>query len=296
MNPVARDPGGRVHLTLQRDPASGEETVALAAPLFDEAWQNEIAAAAAQTAHGTLARETTLESIVALARNAMDAADRLIATLLARAPAGAVACRAGCDHCCYQSVGVTPPEALAIFDHLSRTLLDGELAQVAAHVAAHHARTRGLSTSERFSPQHPCAFLDVTKGRCTIYDVRPLSCRGMNSLDAAGCEKRLRDPDARAAFLADGVGGRSYMEPIRTFHAISAGLQLGVGELHGLDMRPLDLGAVLDLLLNGPPALPDAWIAGASPFESARGGDATDAPGLRDLSGRLDAGRGSDIV
>jgi Fe-S-cluster containining protein len=287
VKPVARDPGGRVHLTVRRDPASGAETVALAAPLFAEAWQNDVAAAAAGTAHGVLAGAPTLEAVVALARNAMDGASRLIDGLLARAPAGAVACRAGCDHCCYQSVGVTAPEALAILDHLSRTLADAELERLAAHVAAQRARTRGLSTAERFSPEQPCAFLDVTSGRCRIYEVRPLSCRGMNSLDAAECEKRLREPATRAAFLAEGVGGHSFMEPIRAFHAVSAGLQLGLSELHGLDMRPLDLIAALDLLLNGEEAIPDAWIAGASPFESARGNDATDAPGLRALSGRL---------
>ena len=69
------------------------------------------------------------------------------------------------------------------------------------------------------------------------------------------------------------------MEPIRAFHAVSAGLQLGLSELHGLDMRPLDLIAALDLLLNGPESIPDAWIAGGTPFESARGSDASDAPG-----------------
>jgi len=287
VKPVARDPGGRVHLTVHRDPVSGTETVTLATPLFAEAWQDEIAAAAAGTAHGLLAGAPTLAGAVALARNAMDGASRLIEGLLAQAPAGAVACRAGCDHCCYQSVGVTAPEALAIFDHLSRTLADDELERVAAHVAAQRARTRGLSTTERFSPDHPCAFLDASTGRCTIYEVRPLSCRGMNSLDAAECERRLRDAAARAAFLAEGVGGHSFMEPIRAFHAVSAGIQLGASELHGLDMRPLDLIGALDLLLNGPSSIPDGWIAGGSPFESARGNDATDAPGLRVLSGRL---------
>ena len=287
MTPVGRDGAGRVHLTVQRDPATGAQHVSLDGPLFEAAWQNEVATAAAGTAHGVLAGAPTLERVVALARNAMDAAARLIDGLLARAPAGAVACRAGCDHCCYQSVGVTPPEALAIFDHLSATRSDAELERVAAHVAAHRARTRGLSTAERFSPAHPCAFLDTASGRCTIYEVRPLSCRGMNSLDAGECERRLREPAARAAFLAEGVGGHSFMEPIRAFHAVSAGLQLGVAELYGLDMRPLDLSAALDLLLNGPAAIPDEWIAGGTSFESARGGDATDAPGLREISGRL---------
>ena len=86
----------------------------------------------------------------------------------------------------------------------------------------------------------------------------------MNSLDAGECEQRLRDPAARAAFLADGVGGHSFLEPIRAFHAVSAGMQLGVSELYGLDMQPLDLVAALDLLLNGPEAIPDAWIAGGT--------------------------------
>src|SRR6185503_5000415 len=113
------------------------------APLFEEDWQNEIATAAAQTAHGTLTRETSLASMVALARNAMDATEKLIGSLLSRAPAGAVACRAGCDHCCYQSVGVTPPEALAIFDHLSHALADEELAELAVRVGARRAETRG---------------------------------------------------------------------------------------------------------------------------------------------------------
>jgi Fe-S-cluster containining protein len=287
VKPVARDPGGRVHLTVQRDPASGAETVGLAAPLFEEAWQNDVAAAAAGTAHGMLGGAPTLEAAVALARNAMDGVSRLIEGLLARAPAGAVACRAGCDHCCYQSVGVTPPEALAIFDHLSRTLSDAEMERTAAQVAAHRARTRGLSTAERFSPQHPCVFLDVAGGRCTVYEVRPLSCRGMNSLDAGECEQRLRDPAARAAFLAAGVGGQSYREPIRAFHAVSAGMQLGASELHGLDMRPLDLVAAMDLLLNGAEAIPDEWIAGGASFESARGADGSRAPGIDQLTGRL---------
>jgi Fe-S-cluster containining protein len=285
VKPVARDPGGRVHLTVHRDPASGAESVALAAPLFEEDWQNEIATAAAQTVHATLAQETSLEAAVGLARNAMDATERLIGGLLARAPAGAIACRAGCDHCCYQSVGVTPPEALAIYDHLSRTRSDGELVRFAARVADVRARTRPLSTAERFSPEHPCVFLEA--GRCTIYEVRPLSCRGMNSLDARTCEARLRDPDTRAAFLAGAPAGQSFMEPIRAFHAVSAGLQLGLAELHGLDMQPLDLAAAMDLLMNGPESVPDDWIGGGTPFLSARGSDGREQPGLDAMIGRL---------
>ena len=274
-----------MHLAVQRDPASGQERVTLTVPVFKEAWQNDVAAGAASTARGILRDEPSLERTVELARTAMAATSRLAEGLLARAPEGAVACKAGCDHCCYQSVGVTPPEAFAIVDHLRRTLSAPELARVAAHIAEAHGRTCGLSSQERFSPDHPCPFLEA--GRCTIYEVRPLACRGMNSLDAGECSTRLRQPEARAAFLADGRGGHSFMEPIRAVHAISAGLQLGLSELYHLDMRPLELTAAMQLLLAGPDSGAGEWIGGQTPFESAVRPDWTTDPGLRELSGAL---------
>jgi Fe-S-cluster containining protein len=281
-----RDGGGRLHLAVHRDPVSGAESLTLKQPVFKETWQDELAIAAANTAHGILRGAPNLERTVALARNAMAATSRLADGLLARAPEGAVACRAGCDHCCYQAVGVTAPEALAIVDHLKSTRSSGELARIATKLSERHEQTRGLSSQERFSPDHPCPFLEA--GNCSIYEARPLACRGMNSLDAGECATRLRDPDARATFLASGRGGHSYLEPIRAFHAISAGLQLGLSELYNLDMRPLELTAAMQLLLAGPEAGPRDWLGGQTPFESAVRADPTPDPGLQDLSGALE--------
>ena len=265
-----RDAQGRVHLVLQRDPVSGRESVALRAPLFREAWQDELSVGTANTAREVLRGAPSVLRTVELARKAMAATSKLGEAVLSHAPPGTVACKAGCDHCCYQSVGVTPPEALAIAAHLRETLTREALAAVASLLAERARVARGLSSSERFSPDHPCPFLE--HGQCSIYEVRPLGCRGMNSLDAEECKTRLRDPEARAAFLARGSGGQSIMEPIRAFHAISAGLQLSLSELYGLDMRPLELTLALDLLLNGPESSPVEWMRGKRPFESALGG------------------------
>lgn len=245
--------------------------VGLRAALFREAWQDELSVGTANTARALLREAPSIERTVELARNVMDATSRLAEALLSRAPDGAVACHAGCDHCCHQPVGLTPPEALAIAAHLRQMHAPNALALVAARLSQRVAETRGLSSAERFSPDHPCPFLD--HGRCSIYEVRPLACRGMNSLDAVECETRLRDPDSRAAFLASGTGGRSFLEPIRAFHAISAGLQLSLSELYGLDMRPLELTLALDLLLNGSAAVAADWLNGEHPFEPALGGD-----------------------
>ena len=54
---------GRAHLTLHRDPVSGAERVALAAPLFEEPWQNDLADGTANTAYGALGRAATLEGL-----------------------------------------------------------------------------------------------------------------------------------------------------------------------------------------------------------------------------------------
>jgi Fe-S-cluster containining protein len=280
---IHTDAEGRVHLALQRDAGNGQAFVTLAAAIFEEQWQNEVAAGAANTAFATLEAGPSVARAIELARSVMAATSRLADGFLARAPAGSVACRAGCDHCCHQSVGVTAPEALAISAHLKAVLSRSELALLTARVSEAHERTRGLSSADRFSPEHPCVFLE--SGRCSIYEVRPLSCRGMNSLDANECAKRLRDPEVRAEFLANGAGAHSFMEPIRAFHAVSAGLQLALSELFELDMRPLDLIAAIELLLTEGDSIPREWIAGRPAFEAARGGDATHDLGIRVVSG-----------
>jgi hypothetical protein len=266
MRSAFRDDGDRVHLVVHRDPMSGTDRLELSAPLFEEDWQDRVAASTATTALGVLGRSATLARVLELTRRAMSSMERLVAGLLSHAPAGAVACKAGCDHCCHVVVAITAPEALTIFDHLVRTRSDTALAELRTRLAELHERTRGLTSSQRFSPEFPCAFLEG--GRCSIYEVRPFACRGMNSLDAAECETRLRDPVAREEFAAHG-GGHVFLEPVRAFHAISAGLQLGLSELYRFDMRPLELCAAMLTLLERGGAVTEAWLAGGRSFDTA---------------------------
>jgi hypothetical protein len=183
---------------------------------------------------------------------------------------------------------VTTPEALAIVDHLLDSRSPDELERLIQTLEQAREQTRGLSADERFSPDLPCPFLE--SHRCTIYDVRPLSCRGMNSLDAAKCERTLMDPEARAAFVESGEGVESFLEPVRAFHAVSAGVQLGLAELFKLDMRPLDLTAAIHELLrdaDSRPTIVQRWLDGESPLETARGGDSSKQASADELSGRI---------
>ncbi|MBX7200620.1 MAG: YkgJ family cysteine cluster protein [Rhodospirillaceae bacterium] len=92
---------------------------------------------------------------------------------------GGLACRRGCAHCCHQGVTVTAPEAFHIAGILRRAP-----GRAAAFLEAELA-TRGLSRGERWRARIPCPFLHNSE--CTIYESRPLSCRGAVSRDVGAC-------------------------------------------------------------------------------------------------------------
>jgi Fe-S-cluster containining protein len=277
-----RDAQGRTHLVVHRDAQGRVQRLTLAQPLFNDAWQNDIAVAAASTAHGIMSQGRTPENAVELGRNAMEGTSKIAAGLLARS-SQAPACRNGCAHCCYQSVGVSAPEVLAIYDHLVSTRSPAELTATVERIRAADDATRGMSSADRFSPELPCPFLE--NERCSIYEARPLACRGKNSLDAEACEQTLRDPTARAKLLDGTLKVPCFLEPIRAFHAIAGGVQLALAELHGLQVAPLELSAAMRILVDDPEGVPCAWLAGRDPFAAARGGDSTDDPRSRELAG-----------
>lgn len=264
-------------------------------PVFEEDWQNRMTLATANTSFALLREEKSATSAAELGKRAMAATSTLVDNLLSQAPAGSVACHSGCAHCCHQRVGITVPEALAIVTHLVETRSAEALADVRRRVERAHDRTRGLSREQRNSPDHPCPLLE--EGTCSIYEVRPLSCRGVHSIDERACKAKLHDTKQRAAYDRGELPGHSFAEPIRAVHAVSAGVQLGLSEGLGLDMRPLDLTAALRLLLREPTRKdaaphPDAsriasWLDGSAAFAEAHGGDASDDQRFVALSGAL---------
>jgi hypothetical protein len=281
---VVRDGLGRTHLVVHEDSLGRFQGLALARPIFHEAWQNEVAVGAANTTHVSLSRGKTRAEAAAMGRRLMEGTSKIVDGVLARAGENAPACSSGCAHCCYQAVGVTAPEVFAIYDHLEATLPPEAFLAALDRVRSADDRTRGLTVNERISPALPCPLLEGE--RCSVYEVRPLSCRGKNSLDADACKRTLHDSDARAEFIAGRVAIPCVLEPVRAVHAVTAGLQLAAHELHGLAMQPLELTAALRVLSDAPIAVAEAWIAGADAFESARGGDTSDDSRIRELSGR----------
>ena len=260
-------PRERRHLRVIQD-EQGRNSLVLNAQLFQQFWANRVTADAANLAFLRLSSGVDLPRVLALTEELLAEDSKLGERFISQSEER-IECTAGCNHCCHEPVGVTPPEALLVYAHLEQSRSTEDLALLRQKLSERSEAIRGLTTSERYSPEQPCPLLQ--EGSCSVYSVRPLACRGMNSLDRADCERRLHDPVRRAEFLRTGQGGRVLVAPLVASQAISVGLQLTLFEQFGLDMRQLDLIWALDLLFSGEQDVAREWAEGQSSFQPALG-------------------------
>lgn len=157
------------------------------------------------------------------------------------------ACAPGCCFCCYLPVDVLAPEAFRIAAHLKQTRSPGELAELRYRLGAHGQHDLGA---------RPCVFL--AHGHCSIYEVRPMVCRGYNSLSKERCEAFYHDASIDLKGTKDRIAGR-------LAEAMEEGVIAGLNAL-GLDAEWYELpSAVLRALetTNGP----GRWARGEAVFQ-----------------------------
>lgn len=158
------------------------------------------------------------------------------------------ACAAGCAWCCYQQVSVAPAEAVAIARHLIATLPPPALAALRQRIIELDDRTRGLDAAARAQLKTACAFL--ADGKCSIYAVRPLRCRGVYSRDANHCHWAQENPDNVFGDPSrHGKPGPYPVEPAKIMDAALTGLARACQEF-GLAWEALELTAALRLALE----------------------------------------------
>src|SRR5687767_10162835 len=113
---------------------------------------------------------------------------------IASAPdVGTLACRAGCTWCCHFSVDVRAVEVFGILDFVERTFAAEEKARVYAEIHANSVALDNLDEFERMRRNVKCPFLK--EGRCSIYSVRPQTCRNYHATSAVGCQQSYENPD-----------------------------------------------------------------------------------------------------
>lgn len=83
-------------------------------------------------------------------------------------------CGTGCSHCCHMAVAIVDTEAQIIAAHINKAAIR-QPKRANPIIAMKHHNTMMQTFTEK-----PCSFLE--EGRCSIYEVRPIACRGHHSL------------------------------------------------------------------------------------------------------------------
>lgn len=171
-----------------------------------------------------------------------------------------VVCGPGCDLCCHNQVELTAPEALRLGQYLADRFSSQEQRLLLERVAWLRDRQAGRSRTELAATraEFPCPFL--RDHRCLVYEVRPLMCRAMHSLDAAACREEFDHPALRV------VPFYSHRHVIHV--SLSQGLVDACLAL-GLRSGPVELLWAVQTCLTHPDAA-SSWLAGEAVFAADR--------------------------
>jgi Fe-S-cluster containining protein len=198
--------------------------------------------------------------VIHIAEHAGDLADQAIQQAIRQSPPrGLFACREGCAWCCHKTVGTSAPEVMRIVAFLRERLSPQEWQAAQERIRQRDEQRRALLHSDPWAAARlPCALL--VDNRCSVYPVRPLTCRGYNSSDAAACEQSYRSRGRVEVPL--------YAPQQRLTTFVLDGLCAGLTE-SGIKGERLELTAALRIALTVPDAT-ERWLAGGASFAEAR--------------------------
>lgn len=154
-----------------------------------------------------------------------------------------LACRAGCSICCSLRVDVFAHEAFLIAHHIRDTLTAAEIHDLLARLATHAETVLPLTPFEHATTNVRCPLL--REDRCSVYAVRPHSCRRHHSQDLATCQYTFDHPhDLESPAAHDRELFRTLTEAMQ--QNIDAYIELG------FDNTIYELGTALNEALNDP--------------------------------------------
>jgi len=215
---------------------------------------------AARASHDALSADPTGTRLPELVADAHGFVDKVVQAGVAASPADErPVCCVGCTACCYLHVVALPSEVLAIAKHIERAFSDEAREALRQRMKLHIDATQGLDADRRRQLRLPCPLL--VEDRCSVYPVRPISCRGWNSLDRGLCDADLAEPSrgavARLNLTQHVLAGRVAEGLTAASHAL------------GLEHRRLDLVRGLQTALADLGAAERAWRSGTDVFGEA---------------------------
>lgn len=189
-----------------------------------------------------ITRALSPEEFDAAAQRSLDFVDVLNSEIIEQRGVK-LACCEGCGICCSLRIDVFAHEVFPIAHYIRTHFTAGEIADLAARLEAHAEKVMPLTPFEHVTRNIECPLLQ--NGRCTVYPVRPHTCRRHHSQDLAACQYTFDHPDdleTPAAHDRD------------LFKALTGVMQQNIevyAEL-GFDYTIYELGTALREALNDP--------------------------------------------
>jgi len=175
-------------------------------------------------------------------RKALDGFDALHAGIV-RATGVKLACGEGCSLCCWLRVDLFAHEVLLIAHHVRTHFSPEERAELLSRLTAHTEKVLPLTPFEHATQNVACPLLK--DGRCSVYEVRPHSCRRQHSQDLSACQYTYDHPtDLEFPGAHDRL----------LFRSLSEAMQVGIEVYaqHGFDHTIYELGTALAEALSDP--------------------------------------------
>lgn len=171
-------------------------------------------------------------------------------------PEAKVDCKAGCNYCCHMEVSAGAPEVIGVAAFVETKFTDEQRRALRERLTARNAESRAMTETEKELGSRPCPFL--VDGLCSIYSVRPFTCRSHHSADVDACRREFEGEDVKIPMIGE-FGGAVY--------PLVAGHNTALTEA-GLKVEPLWFSEAMEIALYQPGAFED-WCAGGDPFAPA---------------------------
>jgi Fe-S-cluster containining protein len=226
----------------------------------DPKFESELKQAQKDSVAAAFAKNPSASGLADIGIDAIEATETFLKRFYQeKPPEQPLACAVGCTFCCHQYVGLSMPELAILTKFIQSNFKAAQITRLIGRLNEVASATKGMGQFERAASKIDCPLLDQTSRQCSIYATRPLTCRGMHSLDRDACE------------ADDATPGQNHPIPQYESHksivqSIAIGLQLGLAE-NDIEPEELELTSALLQALTGPGAI-DHWIKDQKEFEN----------------------------
>ena len=162
-------------------------------------------------------------------------------------------CKEGCSYCCCKpGVLISIPELLGILEYMQTTFDAEAVSAVRERARGYVGQLAGRSFDDPTDESFPCPLL--SDGRCSVYAVRPLTCRGYNSTSVDACRQAHEDRTALVPIF-------SVIKDVTDGTTVGAAARL---RDVGFNDSLVDLGTALNIALEGSERFSEAVAGGVA--------------------------------